>query len=60
MLAGENTIIVSPRSREIVEIDAGELMTGFLKLSVVGGKGSTIKILQSESYVIRKNRMIQT
>lgn len=52
MLAGEKTLTVSPQSREVVEIDAGELMTGFLKLSLIGGKRSTIRILQSESYVI--------
>ncbi len=52
MLAGNGTVTILPNSREVVEIDAGELMTGFLKLVVTVGKGSTIKLLQSESYVI--------
>lgn len=34
-----------------MEIDAGEEMTGYLKLVVSGGAGSQIEILQSEAYV---------
>ena len=52
MLAGDGNITITPNSKEVVEINAGELMTGFLKLSVFGGKGAKIKILQSESYVL--------
>src|SRR5690625_1647775 len=51
MLAGVEAVTVLPNSKEVVEINAGELMTGFLKLSVTGGKGTKIKILQSEAYV---------
>ena len=54
MLAGEGTVTVAPHSKEIVEINAGELMTGFLKLAVRGGKETKIKILQSESYYLPK------
>jgi hypothetical protein len=35
---------------EIVELDAGELTTGFLRLVCAGGKGARIEILTSESY----------
>lgn len=55
MLAGTNSIILQPNKREVVEINAGELMTGFLKLSLNGGAGTTIKILQSEGYVQPKD-----
>lgn len=37
--------------REIVEISAGEEMTGYLHLALAGGSGSSIRILQSECYV---------
>lgn len=54
MLEGKGTITISSNSVEIVEINAGELMTGFLKLSLIGGKDAKIRILQSESYYIRE------
>ena len=38
-------------SEEIVEIDAGEEMTGYLHLLLEAGKGSKIEILQAESYI---------
>lgn len=50
-LAGRDTITLNPGTEAIVEIDAGEEMTGYLKLIVSGGKDSRIEILQSESYV---------
>ncbi len=52
MLSGAEAVTILPNSKEVVEINAGELMTGFLKLSVIGGKGTKIKILQSEAYVL--------
>jgi alpha-L-rhamnosidase len=55
MLTGDNPITIQPSKKEVVEINAGELMTGFLKLSVSGGAGATIKILQSEGYVQPKD-----
>lgn len=51
MLRGERSIAVKANSEEIIEINAGELMTGFLRLAVAGGAGATIQILQSEGYV---------
>src|SRR5699024_1747606 len=44
-------ITAASGTEEIVEIDAGEEMTGYLKLVVSGGAGSQIEILQSEAYV---------
>lgn len=51
MLAGTAGVTILPNSKEVVEINAGELMTGFLRLSVIGGKGTRIEILQSEAYI---------
>lgn len=50
-LEGNKVLHMKENSTEIVEITAGELMCGFLNLVVCGGKGSSIKILQAESYV---------
>ncbi len=52
MLAGKKSVTIGPDSKEIVEINAGEEMTGFLKLSVIGGQGAKIRMLQSESYIL--------
>ena len=51
LLNGSGKVTARPNQKEVVEINAGELMTGFLKLSVTGGVGATIRILQSEGYV---------
>ncbi len=51
MLYGMGGVAVKANTEEIIEINAGELMTGFLKLAVTGGSGATIQILQSEGYV---------
>lgn len=52
MLSGRGDVVIPPKSKEIVEINAGELMTGFLSLSLTGGRDSEIKILQAESYYL--------
>jgi alpha-L-rhamnosidase len=49
-LQDSKPIILPAGSREIIEISAGELTTGYLQLAVQQGAGSTIKILSSESY----------
>ena len=55
MLAGSASIMIQPNRKEVVEINAGELMTGFIKLAVSGGAGTIVKILQSEGYVQPKD-----
>lgn len=50
-LAGNKQLTIAAGTEEIVEIDAGEEMTGYLKLRVSWGKGARIEILQSEAYV---------
>ncbi len=37
-------------------LDAGEEMTAFLRLSVSGGKGATVELLQSECYVTEEGK----
>lgn len=51
MLLGNAALCIPPGSEEIVEIDAGEEMTGYLRLAVSGGRGAVAEILQSEAYV---------
>lgn len=57
-LEGKTEIRIPPHTKETVEIDAGELMTGFLRLAVLGGKAGQICLLQSECYAgeIRQNK----
>ena len=50
-LDGKGPIQIAPHSTEIVEIDAGEEMTGFLKLALWGGLDAEIRLLESEAYV---------
>lgn len=50
MLAGRGSVTIAPGSHEIIEIDAGELTTGYLKLAMEGGAGAQIKLLTSECY----------
>lgn len=51
MLYGDSELMIAAHSEEIVEIDAGEEMTGYLKLFLRGGKGARVQILESEAYV---------
>ncbi len=51
MLAGGGSVTVPAHSREAVEINAGELTTGYLSLRMSGGAGGRATILTSEGYV---------
>ncbi len=51
MLEGAGAVEIGPGKEEIVEIHAGEEMTGYLHLLLDHGTGARIQILQSESYV---------
>ena len=51
MLSGDGHVMLAPHSRTEVEINAGELNTGFLSLRMQMGAGSTVKVLTSEGYV---------
>lgn len=49
-LEGEKSLTIPAHSHEVVEINAGELTTGFLQLMVALGEESKINILTSECY----------
>lgn len=50
LLASTERITIDANKTEIVEVNAGELMTGFLNLSFIDGKESEVKIIYAESY----------
>lgn len=51
-LKGRREIVIPPNSEEIVEIDAGEEMTGYLRIALTGGAKARAELLQSEAYVL--------
>ncbi|MCM1123084.1 MAG: hypothetical protein NC416_10910 [Eubacterium sp.] len=51
VLHGKDTVEIASHSREMVEIDAGEMMCGFLSLRMAGGSGAVIRMMTSEGYV---------
>jgi len=50
LLTGRS-VTLQPNSVHIVEIDAGELTTGFMEFEFNAGKGAKVEIMTSESYV---------
>lgn len=50
-LENEKELVIPPNSEEIIEIDSGEEMTGYLKILFAKGAGAVVDILQSEAYV---------
>lgn len=55
MLAGNGSVRIPAGSTKTMEINAGELTTGYLSLRIRGGEKADVRILTSESYVQRKN-----
>lgn len=51
--------VIPPHTRAAVELDAGELTTGFLRLPVTGGMGSRITIRYAESYSEAEGRIVR-
>ncbi len=49
-LSGKHPLQIPAGTTEIIELTAGEEMTGYITLQIAGGAGSRIEILQSESY----------
>ncbi|MCA5959334.1 hypothetical protein LC724_00350 [Blautia sp. RD014234] len=47
----EKTLKFPAETEEIIELDAGEEMTGYLKTEFCHGKGSKVQFLYSEAYV---------
>lgn len=50
-LKGERKICIPAHTKMAVEIDAGEEMTGYMKLALLGGENAKLSILYSEAYV---------
>lgn len=51
LLWNEKILVIPAHTKEIVEISAGEEMTGYLNLAMQRGRGAEVTLLQSESYV---------
>jgi hypothetical protein len=49
-VGNDTELILNPRQHYVIEIDSGELATGFVTLAVSGGSGSTVSMLCSECY----------
>ena len=50
----KNVITIPSHTRAVIELNAGEEMTGFLYLEMSGGAGAELEILYSEAYVQRQ------
>ena len=50
-LRGEKECVIPAYTETIVELDAGEEMTGYIKAAFSGGKGAAVSLLYSEAYV---------
>lgn len=50
-LKGERKINIPAYTKTVVEIDAGEEMTGYIKMALFGGENTKISLLYSEAYV---------
>ncbi|MCM1190866.1 MAG: hypothetical protein NC123_02665 [Butyrivibrio sp.] len=51
VLHGNDTVSIVPNHHETVEIDAGEMMCGFLSLRMAGGANAILQIMTCEGYV---------
>ena len=50
LLGADTPVTIPAHSREVVEITAGELTTGYFDLALAEGEGAKLHILYSESY----------
>ena len=68
LLAGRESIVIPAQSEVRIVLNAGEEMTGYLRLTFGEGRGALVSLLESEAYVqkeksptagtpIKKNRM---
>lgn len=51
LLKGEMTLVIPPDTETIVELDAGEEMTGYIRAAFSDGKDAEISLLYAEAYV---------
>ncbi len=52
MLAGNGSVTIPANTTEVIEINAGEEMCGYISLRFKGGKGTKVTILAAESYYV--------
>lgn len=50
-LKGERELVIPAHTETVVELDAGEEMTGYIRAVFSGGKDAALSLLYSESYV---------
>lgn len=50
MITNGNELTIPPLSKVVIELDAGELTTGFIRFSMSQGSEASIKLLCAESY----------
>ncbi len=50
LIQEDRALTIPPNCEEIVELRADRLTTGYLELSVAGGKGAEVELLQAECY----------
>jgi Bacterial alpha-L-rhamnosidase. len=58
----KNSVTVPKNTAAVIELDAGELTTGFFRLPIEGGAGAKITVLYSEAYGVKNggDRYIKT
>ena len=58
LLTDDQPIKIGAHRHEVVEITANSEQTGYLRLDLIGGAGSRIKVLQSEAYVQSQTEVV--
>ena len=53
LLREDRPLALAAHSRHVVELDAGELTTGFLELALSGGAGASFTVLTAEGYSVK-------
>lgn len=56
LIQSNHSLYFAPNNKYVIEMDAGELTTGYLSISVQGGRGSVVRIKSSECYEYEGNR----
>lgn len=51
-LNGKKELVIPKHTEVIVELDAGEEMTGYIKVAFSGGKAADVSLLYAEAYVL--------
>ncbi len=57
LISDEVPVVIAPNTEQIIELDAGEEMTGYLTMLMSHGSGAKVTLLQSEAYVQNGQKM---